>query len=63
MTPPERRWIKSSFSSQTDCVEMAFSPTVTAIRDSKSVKGPVLLFSGRAWAEFIAGVKQGEFDG
>jgi hypothetical protein len=48
------RWRKSSFSGGTgggndDCVEVAFADSVTALRDSKNVTGPVLVVPGSAW--------------
>ena len=32
------------------------------VRDSKDREGPVLEFGPDAWAEFLAGIKQGELD-
>lgn len=43
------------------CVEVAFMQFV-AVRDSKDPDGPVLIFTPAEWADFIRGVKQGEFD-
>ncbi|MEU6403478.1 DUF397 domain-containing protein [Streptomyces sp. NPDC046985] len=53
-------WHKSSYSNATggDCVEVARDfHSVVPVRDSKSPRGPVLLFPARAWAPFLAGVK------
>lgn len=32
------------------------------VRDSKDRDGPVLVFTGKEWDAFLAGVKAGEFD-
>ncbi|MER8233716.1 DUF397 domain-containing protein [Streptomyces sp. NPDC094049] len=50
---------KSSFSDQEgDCVEMAHTSTAgSAIRDSKAVTGPHLLFGADAWASFLGAVR------
>jgi hypothetical protein len=37
-------------------------PDVVGVRDSKDRSGPVLAFDPRAWADFLRGVKSGEFD-
>jgi hypothetical protein len=44
------------------CVEVGHGDGVIAIRDSKVVDGPVLIFSPEEWAAFVAGVRDGEFD-
>jgi hypothetical protein len=59
------RWRKSSYSGGNggDCVEVAHNvPGVVAVRDSKDQGGPRLAVSDRAWAEFVQGIKRGEFD-
>ncbi|WP_182873852.1 DUF397 domain-containing protein [Microbispora sp. H10670] len=58
-------WRKSSFSgSGNNCVEVATNlPGLVAVRDSKDRSGPVLAFTPSEWRAFIAGVKNGEFDG
>ncbi|MFJ8477645.1 DUF397 domain-containing protein [Kitasatospora sp. NPDC094011] len=55
-------WRKSSYSAQAnDCVETGrLAPLGMAVRDSKDPGGPVLLFEGEAWADFLSGVKSGE---
>ena len=45
-----------------NCVEVAQLDDVVAVRDSKDRTGPVLVFEAAAWAAFIAGAKDGEFD-
>jgi hypothetical protein len=46
-------WRKSRRSGGTNCVEVASSPALTAVRDSKNPTGPVLAFPLSSWAEFI----------
>lgn len=58
------RWRKSSYSADTaNCVEVdqCWCRGVP-VRDSKNPDGPVLVFSEPAWADFLARVKQGQFD-
>lgn len=56
-------WRKSSASNGTqDCVETARVHGVTGVRDSKDRDGAVLTFDGRAWADFLGGVRAGHFD-
>lgn len=55
-------WRKSSYSNGDGgaCVEVADGfPSVTPVRDSKSVEGPVLIFSAQGWASFVTEVKAG----
>jgi Domain of unknown function (DUF397) len=55
-------WRKSSFSDETNCVELAWregSSSVTAsvevaVRDSKNPVGPALLFERSHFAKFLA---------
>lgn len=52
-----RIWRKSSYSGEgdgNDCVEIATSPTRTAVRDSKAPARATLTFPARAFAEFLA---------
>jgi hypothetical protein len=44
-------------------VEIAWDPEGVRVRDSKDPGGPALRFTWHEWKAFIAGVKQGEFDG
>jgi hypothetical protein len=58
-------WRKSTRSGNggSDCVEVAKNlPGVVGVRDSKDRSGPALTFGPEAWAAFLAGVKDGEFD-
>jgi hypothetical protein len=59
------QWRRSSYSTGSggNCVEVASKrPGVVAVRDSKDRGGPRLAVSDRAWAEFVRGIKRGEFD-
>ena len=56
-------WRKSSRSGAAGhCVEVASAAAAVFVRDSKNVTGPVLEFGAQGWAEFVAGVRDGEFD-
>lgn len=58
-------WRKSSYSGTAgNCVEVAdLGGTGTrAVRDSKHLTGPALIFTECAWFVFTAGVRVGEFD-
>lgn len=58
-------WRKSSYSGANGggCVEIAqFPASAVGVRDSKDPDGGNLLFSADVWAEFIQGIKHGEFD-
>ncbi|MEV7321460.1 DUF397 domain-containing protein [Streptomyces sp. NPDC093970] len=48
-------WFKSSYSGTEggQCVEVAATPGVVHIRDSKAVAGPVMRVSRAAWAGFL----------
>ena len=53
------KWRKSSHSGSGDqCVEVApLSSGIRAVRDSKDVDGPVLLFAMSEWHQFIGEIK------
>jgi predicted secreted Zn-dependent protease len=56
-------WRKSTRSAAAGhCVEVASVASAVFVRDSKDVSGPVLEFGSEGWTEFIAGVRDGEFD-
>ncbi|MFE7623188.1 DUF397 domain-containing protein [Streptomyces sp. NPDC057509] len=58
----ESVWIKSSYSSngnEGDCVEVAAAPDTVLVRDSKNMRGPMLAFEERAWAEFTMYAAEG----
>jgi hypothetical protein len=44
------------------CVEVASTPGVVAVRDSKEPIYPALQYSAEAWRVFIARTKAGELD-
>ncbi|MDF2969255.1 MAG: hypothetical protein K0Q93_3033 [Nocardioidaceae bacterium] len=54
-------WRKSAYSGGEggNCVELAVTPQVIGVRDSKNTEGDVLTFSPRAAAAFMAAVKGG----
>jgi hypothetical protein len=59
----EARWFKSSSSSVTGCVEVAFLPgRLVGVRDSKDLAIPPHVLSHRAWAEFLTRARNGDFD-
>lgn len=54
-------WVKSTFSGNGNCVEVAFGLEGTVlVRDSKHPEGSLLVFSGDEWGAFIAGIAAGE---
>lgn len=58
-------WTKSSRcgADQPSCVEVALAPLGgVGVRDSKSPEVLPLWFTEEAWAAFIGGAKDGEFD-
>jgi Domain of unknown function (DUF397) len=57
-------WRRSSRCSSHSCVEVAvLAEGGAAIRDSKAgADGPILVFSGDEWREFVSGMKAGDFD-
>lgn len=44
------------------CVELARAGDLIAIRDSKQLAGPVLMYTPAEWRAFLDGAKKGEFD-
>jgi hypothetical protein len=55
-------WRKSNNSGDGGCVEVAVLADAVGVRDSKHPDGPVLIFTNREWAAFVAGVREGEFE-
>jgi Domain of unknown function (DUF397) len=56
-------WRKSSRSGAAGhCVEVAETPAVVHVRDSKDADGPQLRFGAAEWTAFVEGVRSGEFD-
>jgi Domain of unknown function (DUF397) len=58
------RWFTSSFSggNGAGCVEVAFRPGTVAVRDTKDRAQAAHRYPAARWAEFLAGVRAGEFD-
>ena len=57
---PLTTWRKSSFSDspQTNCVEVAYTPTDVAVRDSKNSTGPMLTVELSGWRALTAAVSR-----
>ncbi|MFJ6689944.1 DUF397 domain-containing protein [Streptomyces sp. NPDC091294] len=56
MSTPELHWFKSSYSDSSngnDCIEVAPTPTIVHVRDSKNTSGPRLALTPEAWADFV----------
>ena len=52
------QWVKSSYSSTGNCVEVAGQTGWVLIRDTKDQSGPVLSISAEAWRRFARQVKR-----
>jgi hypothetical protein len=54
-------WYKSSYSGGTgdNCLEVTYdhSPTLIPVRDSKTPRGPKLVFRPEAWAAFVGAAR------
>jgi len=63
-TPDWSAFKKSTFSSDSGCVEVSFSTAgEVRLRDSKSRgNGPELHFDLREWRAFLSGVHDGQFE-
>jgi hypothetical protein len=56
-------WFKSSSSSTTGCVEVAFLlGRRVGVRDSKTLATPPHILGHRAWAQFLSAARRGDFD-
>jgi uncharacterized protein DUF397 len=62
MPESEAVWLKSSYSAENGCVEVAALGDHVGVRDSKDRNGPLLLFTQEEWRAFITGVRNGEFE-
>jgi len=61
MSTSQLHWFKSSYSSSNesgDCVEVATTPAVIRIRDSKNKLGAQLALSAPVWGEFVTYVSK-----
>jgi hypothetical protein len=56
-------WRKSETSGSGDCVEVAFVGPSVLVRNSRDPAGPVLSFTRSEWMAFLAGARNGTFDG
>jgi hypothetical protein len=55
-----RGWRKSSYSgSQTECVEVALTPEVVGVRDTKDRDGGTLLVPAAVWQAFVTALPAG----
>ncbi|UGY94498.1 DUF397 domain-containing protein [Streptomyces gobiensis] len=55
-------WRKSSYSNaQSNCVEIAPNHNSAAVRDSKYLHGPVIVFQAETWRGFLTVLIAGEF--
>ena len=62
----ELTWVRSprSSSGQPECVEVARLPDGgVAIRNSREPDAPPLVYTPSEWEAFVAGIKDGSFDG
>ncbi|MEU8709683.1 DUF397 domain-containing protein [Streptomyces sp. NPDC048565] len=52
---PDSAWHKSSYSSGEggQCIEVATSPSIVHVRDSKARTGPALAFAPGGWTTFV----------
>ena len=62
---PGAQWRKSTYSGvQGNCVEVApLGDGGFAVRNSRFPEGPALIFTAAEMSAFVAGAKDGEFDG
>jgi hypothetical protein len=56
MGNPILHWVKSSYSGNGGCVEVAADDHIL-VRDTRDRQGPVLIFSPPAWRRFASQVK------
>lgn len=58
----EVEYRKSSFCALSSCVEVASADDLVLVRDTKDRTKPPHEFTPAGWSAFVAGVKAGEFD-
>ncbi|MCP2168153.1 DUF397 domain-containing protein [Goodfellowiella coeruleoviolacea] len=57
-------WRRSTYSvPNNDCVELARTAALAAVRDSKNPTGPMLTFGQAELVRFLGAVKAGRLDG
>lgn len=57
-------WLKTQRSSANgQCVEVAAMVGKVAIRDSKDLDGPILVYTPAEFSAFLEGARNGKFDG
>ena len=54
-------WHKSPFSTDRNCVEIAFTDDSVLVRHSKEPAGAYLRFNNSEWRAFVAGIRSGQF--
>ncbi|MFA6535920.1 MAG: DUF397 domain-containing protein [Candidatus Paceibacterota bacterium] len=62
---PDSSFVKSSYSQPggiINCVAVARTPDVVAVRDTKDPSKTTLAFTHSEWKAFLQGVRAGEFD-
>lgn len=64
MTIPhgDRKWRKSSHSTNVDCVEFRRVEGGVEVRNSKRPDEAIIRYTTSEWDAFLKGVKDGEFD-
>jgi hypothetical protein len=54
-------WLRSTFCSDTSCVELSTLDGEVLVRDGKNTEGAILRFTMDEWDDFRAGVMAGDF--
>lgn len=52
------RWRKSSYSAQTNCLEVAYLPGLVLVRNSKNPEGYTLRIPAAIWTSFIDSIRK-----
>ncbi|WP_305784285.1 DUF397 domain-containing protein [Symbioplanes lichenis] len=55
------KWVKSSYCSDSACVEVALDGDTVAVRDGKNREGAVLRVSKPEWQGFVAKILAGDY--
>jgi hypothetical protein len=61
MVKPRPIWIRSSFCSDSACVEVALIESDVAMRDSKNIDQPFLCFPKAEWNAFVNEIAASEY--